>query len=118
MNFPVKIWGNCPITCDTLVEGVAESWVEAEMTWVQVDRAGWRCMEVGARFSNALLKVVGHTGLNVHRESSGGSQFVTQSLLVLYKWSQTRSTSCTNLIFPLNNFYQSVPIPIQNNMHC
>ena len=88
------------------------------MTWVQVDQAGWRCMEVGARFSNALLKVVGHTGLNVHRESSGGSQFVTQSLLVLYKWSQTRSTSCTNLIFPLNNFYQSVPIPIQNNMHC
>ena len=37
---------------------------------------------------------------------------------MLYKWSQTRSTSCTNLIFPLNNFYQSVPIPIQNNMHC
>ena len=38
--------------------------------------------------------------------------------MVLYKWSQTRSTSCTNLIFPLNNFYESVPIQIQNNMHC
>ena len=37
---------------------------------------------------------------------------------MLYKWSQTRSTSGTNLIFPLNNFYQSVPIPIQNNIHC
>ena len=59
--------------------------MEAEMTLVQVDGAGWRCVEVGARFSNALLKVVGHTGLNVHGESSGGSQLVTQSLLVLYK---------------------------------
>ena len=37
---------------------------------------------------------------------------------MLHKWSQTRSTSCTNLIFPINNFYQSVSIPIQNNMHC
>ena len=24
------------------IEGVAESWVEAEMSWVEVDRAGWR----------------------------------------------------------------------------
>ena len=24
------------------VEGVAESWVEAEMSWVKVDVAGWR----------------------------------------------------------------------------
>ena len=24
------------------VEGVAESWVEAEMSWVEVDGAGWR----------------------------------------------------------------------------
>ena len=37
---------------------------------------------------------------------------------MLYKWSQARSTSCINLIFPLNNFYQSVLIPIQNNMRC
>ena len=65
-----------------------------------------------------VLKVVLHTGLNVYRESPGGSRFVTHSLLVLYKWPQTRSTSCTNLIFPLNNFYQSVPIPVQNNMLC
>ena len=48
-----------------IVEGVAESWVEAEMSWMDVDRAGWSCMElggagwtwmelggVGARFSN------------------------------------------------------------------
>ena len=75
-------------------------------------------VEVGTRFSDPLLKVILHTSLNVYRESSGGSQFVTHSLLVLRKWSQTRSTSCTNLIFPLNNFYQSVPIPIQNNIHC
>ena len=24
-----------------IVEGVAESWVEAEMSWVEVDGAGW-----------------------------------------------------------------------------
>ena len=24
------------------VEGVAESWAEAEMSWVEVDGAGWR----------------------------------------------------------------------------
>ena len=35
-----------------------------------------------------ILKVVLHTRLNVYieRSSSGGSQFVTHSLLVLYKW--------------------------------
>ena len=65
-----------------------------------------------------VLKVVLHTGLNVYKESSGGTRFVTHSLLVLYKRPQTRFTWCSNLVFPLNNFYQSVPIPIQNNMHC
>ena len=30
-----------------IVEGVAESWVEAEMSWVEVDGAGWRWMELG-----------------------------------------------------------------------
>ena len=29
------------------VEGVAESWVKAEMSWVEVDGAGWRWMEQG-----------------------------------------------------------------------
>ena len=28
------------------VEGVAESWVEAEMSWVGVDGAGWRWKEM------------------------------------------------------------------------
>ena len=27
-------------------EGVAESKVEAEMSWVEVDVVGWRCMEL------------------------------------------------------------------------
>ena len=27
-----------------IVEGVAESWMEAEMSWVEVDGAGWRLM--------------------------------------------------------------------------
>ena len=65
-----------------------------------------------------VLKGVLQTGLNVYRESSRGSRFVTHSHLVLYKWSQTRSTSCNNLNFPLNNFYQNMPIPFQNNIHC
>ena len=35
-----------------IVEGVAECWVEPEMSWVEVDGAGWTCMEVdGARWS-------------------------------------------------------------------
>ena len=36
------------------------------------------------------------------RESSGDSWFVTDNLLVYYKWSETRSISCSNLIFLLN----------------
>ena len=55
-----------------IVEGVAESWVETEMswvetetTWVEVDRAGWSWEELGgggwswvelvARFSNTQV---------------------------------------------------------------
>ena len=54
------------------VESVAESWVEAEMSWVEMNRAGWRLqwarrryvglggggwswVEVGVRLSNTLL---------------------------------------------------------------
>ena len=29
-----------------IVEGVGESWVEVEMSWVEVDGAGWSWMEV------------------------------------------------------------------------
>ena len=86
--------------------------------WNELGGGGRSWVELVAWFSNALLKVVLHTHLNVYWESPGGSRFVTYNLLVLYKWSQKRSTSCTNLIFPLNNFYQSVPIPFQNYMHC
>ena len=48
------------------VEGVTESWVEAEISWVEVDGAGWNWVElggdgwswveVGARFSNTRLE--------------------------------------------------------------
>ena len=41
------------------VEGVAESWVEAEMSWVELGggwnelgEGGWIWVKVGARFSN------------------------------------------------------------------
>ena len=38
---------------------------------------------MGARFCNGLLKVALHTGLNVYRETSGGSLFVTHTLGVI-----------------------------------
>ena len=53
-----------------------------------------------------------HTGLNVYRETSGGSRFVTNSLLMCYKWSETGSTSRSNLIFPVT-FTQVCPIPFK-----
>ena len=39
-------------------------------------------------FCQGVLKVVLHTGLNAYRESSGGSRFVTHSLLVWYSHEQ------------------------------
>ena len=39
-----------------IVEGVAESLVETELSWVEVDGAGWSCVEVGARFNNTQYK--------------------------------------------------------------
>ena len=33
-----------------IVEGVAESWVETEMGWVEVDGAGWRLKRAGWRW--------------------------------------------------------------------
>ena len=53
-------------------------------------------------FPQAFWKVVLHNRLNVYRERSGDSWLVTDNLLVYYKWSETRSISCTNSIFPLN----------------
>ena len=41
-----------------IVEGVAESWLEAEMSWVEVGGAGWSWMEVGARFSNTQVLII------------------------------------------------------------
>ena len=63
------------------------------------------------------MKVILHTGLNVDKENSWGSRFVINSLLVCYKWWQTRFTSCTNLVFLLTSI-KVYPMPIQNNMHC
>ena len=38
-------FGNVPITCN-IVEGIAESWVEAEMSCVEVDGAVWSWVEM------------------------------------------------------------------------
>ena len=47
-----------------VVEGIAESWVEAEMSWVEaemswveVDGAEWSSVELGAGFSNTHLNI-------------------------------------------------------------
>ena len=60
-------------------------------------------VNIGPRYlPQGVLKVFLHTGLNVYKESSGDSWFVTNNLLVYYKLSQTRSISCTNSICPLS----------------
>ena len=41
-----------------IVEGVAGSCVEAEMSWVEVGGGGWSWVEVGARFSNTHKRTV------------------------------------------------------------
>ena len=68
------------------------------------------------------LEVVLHAGLNVYRENSGCSWLITLNLLMWYKWSKTRSTSCSNLIFPLCKFYQRMlkrnSKKRKKNMHC
>ena len=38
-----------------IVEGVAESWVEAELSWVEVNEAEWNWVELGARFNNTYF---------------------------------------------------------------
>ena len=70
--------------------------------------------------SQRVSKVVLHTGLNVWRESSVDSQFVTNTLSVRYK----QDHKVTNKIYFMDqfnflcNFYESMcPIPIQNHVH-
>ena len=44
-----------------IVEGVAESWVETEMSWVEVDGAGWSWVEVngaGWRWVHGLVILI------------------------------------------------------------
>ena len=63
-------WGCC--------RELGGGWNELGGGWNELGGAGW-----SAWFSNALLKVVLHTRLNVYWESSGGSRFITQSLGVI-----------------------------------
>ena len=63
-----------------------------------------------------ILKLVLLTGLKVHRETSGGCRFITNNLLLCYKWSKTRSSSYTSLVF-LITFTKACSVPTQNNMH-
>ena len=61
-----------------------------------------------------VSKVVLHTDLNVQRQSSGDSWFVINNLLGCFKWSQTRSISCTSLIFPVT----FIKVCTQYTLHC
>ena len=58
--FSAKIWRNCPTTCNILVliTCVAESWVEAEMSWVEVGGDGCSYVEVGVWFSNTCFNFI------------------------------------------------------------
>ena len=38
--------------CSNIVEGVAESLVETEMNWVEMDGTGWSWVELGAQLGN------------------------------------------------------------------
>ena len=67
-------------------------------------------------FLQEVWKVVLHTGLNVHRETPGGSRFVTNSLLVCYKCLKRIPSSYTSMVFPVTST-KAHPIPIQNNIH-
>ena len=61
-----------------IVEGVAESWVEAkmgwvevEMSWVEVDGAGWSCVEMdgaGWRWVHGLV-----IPISLHKQTVGAS---------------------------------------------
>ena len=51
--------------------------------------------------SQRVSEIVLHTVLNEYRESTENSRSVTNFFLVLYKWSHTRSISCTSFTFPV-----------------
>ena len=62
------------------VEGVAESWVEVEMSWMEVDGARWRWMEVdraGWRWVHGLVipEVIPHCLYGLARIFSHISQY-------------------------------------------
>ena len=67
-----------------IVEGVAEDWLDAEMSWVEVemswvvlDGAGWSWVEVGARFINTRKKTKNKSEIAVrHAERMSNSFFV------------------------------------------
>ena len=61
------------------------------------------------KFTLKSFKVVLHTGLNVYRESSGGSWFVSWCVISCQKEDLLHGP----ILFPFNFL-----IPIQSNMHC
>ena len=50
--------------CLDIVEGVAESWMEAEMSWVEVDGDGWRW--VHGLVINALKNILAKQNSRPH----------------------------------------------------
>ena len=74
------------------------SLLKERIAWYQLSTS----FQVNFDVTKGVSKVVLRTRLNVYRASSGDSWFVTNNQLVYYKLSETRSISCTNLIFLLN----------------
>ena len=106
-------WVNYTVhTCDIRINKyiIIYCWLQVRSVVNFMSSKFWTLLE-------GVLKVVMRTGLNVYKENSGDSRFISNSLLVSYKWSQTRFTSCTNLIFFVT-FIKLFPIQIQKNIYC
>ena len=72
-QFLVKIWGNCPITCNILVQILLRvlqragwrlkwagwRWVKLGGGWNELGGGGWSWVEDGARFNNTRRWMVG-----------------------------------------------------------
>ena len=66
LNFG-KLRSYLPYFGSNNVEGVAVSWVEVEMSWVEVHGAGWGWVEVGARFSKEIQFFIRKTQFSIYQ---------------------------------------------------
>ena len=98
LSFPIKNFLTFILIVQTILSLAQEILVDSVNFIVYI----WDIKEPNIwTFHQEVSKIVLHIGLNVYRKSSRDFWFVTNSLLMRCKWSQTRPISCTNLIFPV-----------------